>query len=135
MRTGLPGRAGRALAVVGGLTLLLTGCSSLQRPDVEKVATTFEDQSADPESRCDLLAPATLKAFEKDQTASCGDALQQLALDGGTVRSVEIWGGDAQVRMNGDTLFLTETSAGWRIAAAGCQSQGEKPYDCEVEGP
>ena len=128
------GRAQRALLVVG-LTALLAGCASTQQPEVEKVASTFEDPSADAEARCDLLAPATLAAFEKDQTAPCTDAVQQLSLDGGAVTSVEVWGGDAQVRMDGDTLFLTETRAGWRVAAAGCTSRGDAPYDCEVEGP
>jgi hypothetical protein len=120
---------------VVGLTALLAGCASTQQPEVEKVASTFEDPSADAEARCDLLAPATLAAFEKDQTAPCTDAVQQLSLDGGAVTSVEVWGGDAQVRMDGDTLFLTETRAGWRVAAAGCTSRGDAPYDCEVEGP
>jgi len=128
------GRAQPVLLVVG-LTALLAGCASTQQPEVEKVASTFEDPSADAEARCDLLAPATLAAFEKDQTAPCTDAVQQLSLDGGAVTSVEVWGGDAQVRMDGDTLFLTETRAGWRVAAAGCTSRGDAPYDCEVEGP
>ena len=128
------GRAQPALLVVG-LTALLAGCASTQQPEVEKVASTFEDPSADAEARCDLLAPATLAAFEKDQTAPCTDAVQQLSLDGGAVTSVEVWGGEAQVRMDGDTLFLTETRAGWRVAAAGCTSRGDAPYDCEVEGP
>jgi hypothetical protein len=132
---GTRSRAGRALALAGGLIVLLTGCSSMQRPEVEDVATTFDDPTGDAEARCDLLAPATLATFEEDQTSSCPDAIEQLSLDGGAVTSVEIWGGDAQVRMSGDTVFLTETSAGWRVAAAGCQPQGEAPYDCEVEGP
>jgi hypothetical protein len=128
------GRAQPVLLVVG-LTALLAGCASTQQPEVEKVASTFEDPSADAEARCDLLAPATLAAFEKDQTAPCTDAVQQLSLDGGAVTSVDVWGGEAQVRMDGDTLFLTETKAGWRVAAAGCTSRGDAPYDCEVEGP
>jgi hypothetical protein len=130
-----PARTGRAVALVGGLTLLLAGCSSAQQPEVEDVARTFEDPSGDPGARCDLLVPATLAAFEEDRSAACTDAIEGLSLEGGAITSVEIWGGDAQVRMSGDTLFLTETSAGWRVAAAGCQAQGEAPYDCEVEGP
>ena len=124
----------RAVAITGSAALL-AGCASAQQPEVTKVATAFENPSGDPEARCDLLAPATLKAFEKHQTSPCGDAVAGLSLDGGSVRSVQIWGGDAQVRMNGDTVFLTETGAGWRVTAAGCTSQGEAPYDCEVEGP
>jgi len=56
-------------------------------------------------------------------------------LTGGEVRQVEIWGGDAQVRLGDDTVFLTETGAGWRVTAAACEPRGEAPYDCEVEGP
>ncbi|WP_176832512.1 hypothetical protein [Geodermatophilus sp. DSM 45219] len=48
---------------------------------------------------------------------------------------MEIWGGNAQVRMPGDAVFLTETPTGWRVVAAACESRGEAPYDCEAEGP
>jgi hypothetical protein len=124
----------RGIAVLGFLTLL-AGCSSTQEPEVTRVATAFENSSGNAEARCDLLAPATLKAFEKDQTSPCSDAVGQLSLAGGAVRSVEIWGSDAQVRMSGDTVFLTDTQAGWRVTAASCRSQGDAPYDCRVEGP
>jgi hypothetical protein len=121
------------LVLVGGAALLLTGCASTQQPEVEDVVTTFEDTSADPEARCDLLAPKTLAALEKE--APCTEVIEQLPLEGGEVTGVEIWGGDAQVRLTGDTVFLTETSAGWRVVAAACQAQENGPYDCEVEGP
>jgi hypothetical protein len=124
-----------ALAAMAGACMVLTGCSSMQQPDVEQAATTFEDSGTDPETRCDLLAPATLAAFEEEESASCAEAIEDIALEGGEVESVEIWGGDAQVRLSGDTLFLTETHAGWRITAASCQARGGAPYDCEVEGP
>ena len=122
----------RVSAIAGGAVLLLTGCSAAQQPEVEDVATTFEDPAADPESRCDLLAPNTLAALEEG--GSCAAVVGQLPLQGGEVTAVEIWGGEAQVRVGGDTVFLTETSAGWRVVAAVCQSQGDAPYDCEVEG-
>ena len=128
-----PGRAALAVLCVAGL--LLTGCSSMQQPEVEDVATTFEDAGADPATRCDLLAPATLAALEEEESTSCAEAIEQVPLQGGDVESVQIWGGDAQVRLSGDTLFLTETRAGWRVTAASCRSKGEAPYDCEVEGP
>jgi hypothetical protein len=123
------------LATVAGACMVLTGCSSMQQPDVEQAATTFEESGADPATRCELLAPATLVEFEEKESASCAEAIEDVPLEGGEVESVEIWGGDAQVRLSGDTLFLTETQAGWRITAASCQSRGEAPYDCEVEGP
>ena len=48
---------------------------------------------------------------------------------------MEVWGGDAQVRLGGDTVFLTETPTGWRVTAAACEPRGELPYECQVEGP
>jgi hypothetical protein len=44
-----------------------------------------------------------------------------------------VWGDNAQVRLTGDTLFLTRTDAGWKVAAAGCVPQGEAPYLCRLE--
>jgi hypothetical protein len=123
------------LAGAGALAVLLTGCSSASEHDVSGVATAFEDQSADSQQRCDLLAPATLATFESDESAPCADAIADVPLPGGKVTSVEVWGGDAQVRLGSDTLFLTETDAGWRVTAAGCESRGEEPYHCEVDGP
>jgi hypothetical protein len=124
-----------AVAAAVGALLLLTGCSSVERPDVEHVATAFEDPSGDPQARCDLLVPATRTAFEQNRSAPCGEAIRDLPLQGGAVRSVQIWGGDAQVRLDGDTVFLTQTGSGWKVAAAACTPREEAPYDCEVEGP
>jgi hypothetical protein len=122
------------VAIAAGIAAL-PGCSSAHAPEVERVATAFEDTSGDAEARCDLLAPATRAAFEQSESAPCGEAIGDLPLQGGDVESVEIWGGAAQVRLAGDTVFLTETSAGWRITAAACRPQAEAPYDCEVDGP
>ena len=124
-----------AAVVLAAAAVLLPGCSSASAPQVEQVARTFEDPSGDPGQRCDLLAPATVAAFEKDVSADCAEAVQDLPLGGGNVESVEIWGGNAQVRLTGDTVFLTETPAGWRVTSAGCAPRAEAPYDCEVDGP
>ncbi len=114
---------------------MLGGCSSAQEPDVERVARAFEDPAGDPEERCGLLAPATLAAFEQSESAPCTQAIGDLPLRAGDVESVEVWGRNAQVKLAGDTVFLAETSAGWRITSAACSPQGEAPYDCEVDGP
>jgi hypothetical protein len=123
-------RCGAALGLTG---LLLTGCASTQQPEVQRVATAFEDSGGDPETRCDLLAPKTQAALEQNGSQSCADAIGQLPLNGGRVESVQVWGGAAQVRMSGDTLFLTETHAGWRVSAAACTPNGDAPYDCGVK--
>ena len=133
----MPVRRKPAIGLVAGAAAvaLLAGCSSSSVPEVERVASTFEDPSGDPQARCDLLIPMTRKTFEQSESAPCADAIGDLPLEGGTVESVEIWGGDAQVKLGGDTVFLSETSDGWRITSAACTPQAEAPYDCEVDGP
>jgi hypothetical protein len=109
------------------------GCASLEEPEVERVAGEFGRPGADAAQRCALLAPAAVLALEHDEQAPCAEALGQLELPGGEVVSSEVWGGNAQVRLTGDTLFLTSTGQGWRVVAAGCAPQGEAPYLCRVE--
>ena len=123
----------RRVLLLGSAAVLLAGCSSTQEADVEQVATTFADPAGDPQARCGLLAPTTLAALEESESAPCTDAIDELPLDTGAVQSVEVWGRDAQVKVAGDTLFLTETSTGWKVIAAACRSQVDAPYDCEVE--
>jgi hypothetical protein len=123
----------RVVVAAGALALVLSGCSSAERPEVERVATDFEDASLDAQARCDLLLPTTLEQLEEEAGAPCAEAIADLPLEGGTVSRVEVWGGNAQVRMAGDTVFLAKTATGWRIAAAVCTSTPEGPYDCEVE--
>lgn len=127
-------RRTRALGLAA-LGVVLAGCSSAQAPDVEQVASTFSDPAGDPAERCALLTPAVLTAFEQDRAMPCADAIQDLPTHGGPVDSLEIWGREAQVKLGGDTVFLAETSAGWRVTSAACTARGEAPYDCEVEGP
>ena len=126
----------RGLAAAGlAATSLLTGCAGLEEDDVARVAGAFEDPAAAPADRCALLAPSTLETLESDQSAPCADVIGQVPLPGGAIEAVEVWGGDAQVRLGGDTVFLTETPSGWRVTAAACEPRGELPYDCQVEGP
>jgi hypothetical protein len=115
-----------------GLVWLLAGCSSAAQPEVEKVAATFENPAVDARSRCDLLAPTTRDSVE--QSSPCAAVLTQLPFQGGHVRSVQVWGGGAQAKVGGDTVFLTETDSGWKVTAALCQPRGEAPYQCQVEG-
>lgn len=123
-------RAVVALALTGA-AVSLAGCASASQPEVEKVATVFSNPGVDAQSRCALLAPATRESLE--QSAPCTDAIGQLPFQGGDVRSVQIWGGGAQAKVGGDTVFLTRTDAGWKVTAALCQPRGNAPYRCEVQ--
>lgn len=112
---------------------VLAGCAGMERPEVERVAADFA--TGDPATRCALLAPAALAALESDESAPCTAAVSGLAPRGGQVQHTEVWGEEAQVRLTGDTLFLSRTGSGWKVVAAGCSPNGELPYDCRVEGP
>jgi hypothetical protein len=117
--------------------LLLAGCADGERPAVERVASDFGAALArgDAGAACLLLAQATRRALEHRDPRPCAVALAQTSLPGGRVVDAAVWGGEAKVRTAGDTLFLTRTSRGWLIAAAGCSPQGEAPYLCRLEGP
>jgi hypothetical protein len=117
----------------GALALLTSGCASAERPDVERVATAFEDSSGDPQARCDLLMPDTAKKLEEQLGKSCAEGIGDVPTQGGDVVDVQVYGGDALVRLGGDTLFLSKAPAGWRVSAAVCTPEAEGPYDCEVE--
>ncbi|SDC55272.1 hypothetical protein SAMN05660690_1873 [Geodermatophilus telluris] len=125
-------RVGTAAAVLAAAVLLLTGCSDVHLPAVEEVAGDFA--AGDPAVRCQLLTRAAVESLEHEEPAGCATALQDLQLGTGGVESAQVWGTEAQVRLTDDTLFLTATTDGWRVAAAGCAHSDEDRYDCLVEG-
>ena len=91
-------------------------------------------ESDDAARLCALLTPA---AAESAATGgeTCEQAVGDLDLPGGgSVGHVELWSDEAQVRAGTDTLFLVRLGDGWRVNAAGCTPQGDRPYDCDVEG-
>lgn len=105
------------------------GCAAAQRPDVERVAVEFA--AGGPEERCGLLAPAVVAVL--DAQDGCESGVAQVPAGSADVLGTEVWGDDAQVRLPGDTLFLTRTATGWKVTAAGCRAAGEGPYVCAVE--
>ncbi len=114
-------------AVALPAVLVLSGCGSSSGDVVTRTAEEFTAAvaSGDTGRACDLL---TERAREDVECSS-------LDVPGGTVESVEVWGDAAQVRTSDDVLFLRELASGWRVAGAGCESRGERPYTCEVGGP
>ena len=117
--------------------LLLAGCADGRRPAVEQTVIAFTSALATGDTRagCTLLAPATRDTLEYQRSQPCAVALEQLSLPRGDLVDTTDWGGEAQAHTTADTLFLTQTSQGWRIAAAGCQPRGDAPYACKVQGP
>ncbi|MFJ7065765.1 hypothetical protein [Streptomyces sp. NPDC101115] len=131
-------RAQRALWVCAA-AVLAAGCGApAARVDGARTAGEgFERALAagDDEAACRLLAPATLEQLEQDEGKACAEALGGEELPkAGVVRATEVYGRQAVLRLDGDTLFLSQFDAGWRVVAAGCSPQGERPYQCVLKG-
>ncbi len=128
-----------------GLTFFLlttaaaSGCASLQ-PDtagVVAVAQKFHTAllEANGAEMCDMVTVSTSEHVEISTGRDCKDGIIEAHIptaDG--IVAADIYGRAAQVRMHGDTVFLTETRQGWKVVAAGCHSQGDEPYECKVGG-
>ncbi|MEU7897654.1 hypothetical protein AB0B45_32950 [Nonomuraea sp. NPDC049152] len=121
-------------AVVLLALLAATGCAVDTGPPARTAerflaaATTQQGEIA-----CELLARRTAEKLP-DKGQTCAQALVEVGLRGGAVKSVAVWGDEAQVRLDGDTLFLHRFGGGWRVKAAGCAPRGDDlPYECEVE--
>ena len=126
-----PLRAG-LVAATAVAAMAVGGCAGLQQPEVEQVAATFTQSG--PVDRCALLAPATVAALEHDESAPCADALGALDLPGGQVMSSAVWGDDAQVRLTGDTLFLTRTGHGLEGGGRRLHTAGRGPVPVPAGG-
>jgi hypothetical protein len=125
-------------AVVLGV-LVLTGCTSLN-PGTEEATTTAQEfhsaiAAGDGATACNLLAPSAVEELEDGTPGACADKLLQLVIPGASgVTESKAYGTNAQVLMDQDTVFLTRSGDTWKVTAAGCTRQGERPYDCEVKG-
>jgi hypothetical protein len=127
-------RPGGVLTAVGAALVLLGGCGNVADDDVARVATAFAQDAQDAAARCALLAPSTQATLAKQESSACPDAIGNVQAGTGRLVSVQVWGEEAQVKLTDDTFFLTRTSAGWKILAAGCKPRSqEQPYDCELQ--
>ena len=118
--------------------LALTGCGrSGDRAAVRSVAEGFYAAvgAHDGALACGWLSTDARQALEKDESAPCARAVERLKLAGRSARRVEVDSTEAAVALRGgDTVYLQDTSHGWRIAAAGCRDPGyDRPADCELE--
>lgn len=117
--------------------LPLAGCAgqgSVEDDSAARAAVRFSAAaSADPQAACGLLAPQTRLELEGNE-GPCPQALpgQDLPAGGGS-RRAEVYGKDAIVHLEKDTVFLARFDDGWRVTAAGCTANGDHPYDCTVK--
>jgi hypothetical protein len=99
----------------------------------ERFSNALQDE--DFADACALLAPRTLSELEASAKKPCAAAIEEEQLPRlGANRGTTIYGTQALVRGESDTLFLAEFGGDWRIVAAGCAPRRESPYDCSVKG-
>jgi hypothetical protein len=79
-----------------------------------------------------------LQADTREKTAkggTCEEHLQALQVpEPGTVIQTAVYGRSAFIEFEDDAVFLAAAEGGWKVTAAGCTPNGEKPYTCEVGG-
>lgn len=126
-------------ATVAGLGLVVAGCSGAGSPSATaagQVAAAFSVAvHSEPASACGLLAPQTRQELE-DNSGPCARAIADADVPAaGRVLDAEVYGLDAMVRLEHDTVFLALFDTGWRVTAAGCTPQEpQRPYSCEIKG-
>ena len=99
---------------------------------VQRFARAIEEQ--DGAAACGELSADTRSEFESQEGADCEEALLELELSLGEVTSVRVAETAASVELSeGGSVYLEETSDGWRITAVGCEPKPSAPDDCDVE--
>lgn len=139
MRRRWYGPGGAAVVVC----VAVSACSSLseRRDAVETEVIRFEQAlDAGQHNRlCAALAPATREELEQSAKSGCDRAIGQAVEEeelpaAGAVREVDVYGGQARVVLDHDTVFLARFPTGWRVTAAGCRPRPQQPYQCEIKG-
>jgi hypothetical protein len=131
---------GAVAALVAVATLAATGgCGSLH-PDgsaAAAVAGRFHDlvRRGDGRAACALLVRSTVQELEQSSGRGCPAAVLGAGLPRAmAVRGNDAYGRSARVLMDHDVVFLTVVGHLWRVRAAGCTADGQRPYDCKVKG-
>ncbi|WP_081237270.1 hypothetical protein [Streptomyces viridosporus] len=129
---------GPAVAVLAVLvTVSACGTPSERRDRVTEDVTSFE-RALDAGQRarlCAALAPSTREELEQAAKSRCEQAIGEQDLPrAGAVRSVDVYGDQARVVLEHDTVFMARFPDGWKVTAAGCRPRPQQPYQCEIEG-
>jgi hypothetical protein len=125
-----------ALLALAALALCACGRSG-DRQTVRAVAVGFyaaADQH-DGARACALLSSETRKKLEEQESEPCAKAIDKVDLKGGPVSKIGVYSTEAAVELRGgDTVFIEDTSDGWRVSAAGCRPTAHaQPADCDLE--
>ena len=118
--------------------LAVAGCGTAADKDQARGATErlyAAAQAGDGEAACRELSEDARQELESQEEAPCPEAILELSLQGERAERVEVFSNEAAVYLaDGDTVFLDETTDGWRVSGLGCTGQTpDTPADCEVQ--
>ncbi|MFI6417256.1 hypothetical protein ACIBG6_07565 [Streptomyces sp. NPDC050842] len=130
-------KLGGALAALA--VLCACGAPQARQDGATRAGRIFEEALAvgDYPAACELLAPESREQLEEDEKRPCEQALAAQELPrGGGLRSVDVYGRQALLRLHDETLFLSQFDDGWRVTAAGCVREPgvDTPYRCVLKG-
>ncbi len=116
--------------------MALSGCTPSGHSAARAAGDRFQAalRQDDSNGACQLLSEEARGSLGPASGRPCVTALDDFNLPAGPVRSVEVWGDNALVRLDVGVLFLARFQAGWKVTAAGCAPRAKMPYDCDVEG-
>jgi hypothetical protein len=132
-----PGRVRAGLGVGACLALLLAGCSlSPNGSAAIGAAVGFPRaiQQGDGEGACELLTSSVRQSLESSGDECATAVLQQDVPDAHGPGMATAFRMNAQVRLSGDVVFLSDASGRWLVTAAGCEPQPGRPYQCQISG-
>jgi hypothetical protein len=118
-------RLAAALMLVAPVALAGCGTGADERAARGSVSR-FESAIAakDGAAACHELSSKTSSSLESSEKKPCEQAILSAGLKPSrAVRDASVWVTGAQVKLDGDTLFLDDTATGWKISAAGCKSR------------
>jgi hypothetical protein len=119
--------------------LALTGCGTgADESAARRSVARFEQAigAKDGAAACHELSQSASSSLETSEKKPCEQAVLAVGLKPArTVHDASVWVTGAQVKLDGDTVFLDETASGWKVSAAGCKLMSpDEPYDCQLEG-
>ena len=130
-------RAARAALYVGGVLILASGCGTADDRDQARASASeffAALEERDGHAACDHLSPPTADALERQEKASCPEAILDQDLGEGAVASVAVYETDAVVALRGgERAYLDRRAGGWKVSAAGCKLKATGPAECELE--
>lgn len=125
-----------AASIPAVAVLATTGCGAVDDSVAARVDHFHAALAAnDAAGACADLAEETRTALERQEGAPCEEAITRQRLPHSSAAGdVVVYGSMAQVRMDGETVFLSRFDDGWRVIAAGCApTTGDRPHECALE--